>query len=351
MRRPRGPGGRFLTAEEIAAQKLQQEAETAGPSGSASIDGDGEDDDDAMGEYTKDIDMAVDSPVEPSKPPTQVQIQSQQLDKQREIRPPPALASGQPLLQPRPQPVGPTFQPQLQPPPQAQQQASMVPQQQPTPQPKPLPSPIPQAPPPMQSPPPPTQPTYNLQLGGHSTTPVSLMNIGYPHPMSHPATPAPVSPNPTPDALNPLEHVPPEAYSRPQPGSHPHDHSRNMTTAGGDPRPRPGAHTHSHPGQPGKAAHMPPSHPTQTAGPSNAAPSSIALRAPYHAAMQMHHVPHPHARARHHASFINRADRLYTTGPEHNVLNISAEGIKGDMQRRGGDIMRFAAPSHSSNSK
>ncbi|TBU29558.1 CCAAT-binding transcription factor (CBF-B/NF-YA) subunit B-domain-containing protein, partial [Dichomitus squalens] len=27
MRRPRGPGGRFLTAEEIAAQKTQQEAE------------------------------------------------------------------------------------------------------------------------------------------------------------------------------------------------------------------------------------------------------------------------------------------------------------------------------------
>ena len=30
MRRPRGPGGRFLTAEEIAAQKAQQGA--AGPS-------------------------------------------------------------------------------------------------------------------------------------------------------------------------------------------------------------------------------------------------------------------------------------------------------------------------------
>ena len=46
MRRPRGPGGRFLTAEEIAAQKAQQEAE-AGPSGSASVDGDGEDDDES----------------------------------------------------------------------------------------------------------------------------------------------------------------------------------------------------------------------------------------------------------------------------------------------------------------
>ncbi len=344
MRRPRGPGGRFLTAEEIAAQKIQQEIDAAGPSGSASIDGDGEDDDDAMGDSTKDVDMTVDSPIEPSKPPsapTQVQIQSQQPDKQREIRPPPALVSGQPLLQPRPQLAGPTLQPQFQPPPQAQQQASMVPQQQPTPQPKPQPSPILQAPPPMQSPPP---PTFNLHLGGHSTTPVSLMNLGYPHPMSHPATPVPVSHNSTPDALNPLEHVPPEAYSCPQPL--PHDHSHTMTTAAGHPHPQPGAHTHSHAGQPGKAAHMPPSHPVQTAGPS----TSIALRAPY-AAMQMHHVPHPHAHARHHASLINRSERRYSAGPEHNVLNISAEGIKGDIQRRGGDIMRFAAPSHSSNSK
>ena len=66
----------------------------------------------------------------------------------------------------------------------------------------------------------------------------------------------------------------------------------------------------------------------------------------YHAAMQMHHVPHPHAHARHHASSINRIERLYGAG-DH-VMNISAEGIKGDMQRRGSDhMMRFGNASNS----
>ena len=38
-----------------------------------------------------------------------------------------------------------------------------------------------------------------------------------------------------------------------------------------------------------------------------AAPS-VQLRQPY---TQMHHVPHPHAHARHHASYVNHAERLY----------------------------------------
>ena len=58
--------------------------------------------------------------------------------------------------------------------------------------------------------------------------------------------------------------------------------------------------------------------------------------------MQMHHVPHPHAHARHHASAINRMERMYgAPSGDHNVVNISAEGIKGDMQRRGSDLMRY----------
>lgn len=61
MRRPRGPGGRFLTAEEIAAQKANQEAE-AGPSGTASIDGEGEEDVDAIMDSPGDLQLAVDSP-------------------------------------------------------------------------------------------------------------------------------------------------------------------------------------------------------------------------------------------------------------------------------------------------
>ncbi|RDB25427.1 Transcriptional activator HAP2 [Hypsizygus marmoreus] len=48
MRRPRGPGGRFLTAEEIAAQKVPA-ADHTSPSNPADIDGDEDmDDDDAM---------------------------------------------------------------------------------------------------------------------------------------------------------------------------------------------------------------------------------------------------------------------------------------------------------------
>ena len=160
-----------------------------------------------------------------------------------------------------------------------------------------------------------------------------------------------MSPHPTPDALNPLDHVPQDAYPRPQPGPGTHDHGRTMSTGGA--RPMPGAHTHSHAGQPGQAAHhMHPGQPGQAAGgqsqpgPSGAPAPPIALRAPYHAAMQMHHVPHPHAHARHHASSVNRMERIYGAA-DHNIVNISAEGIKGDMQRRGSDMMRFGNASNS----
>lgn len=36
---------------------------------------------------------------------------------------------------------------------------------------------------------------------------------------------------------------------------------------------------------------------------------SVQLRQPY---TQMHHIPHPHAHARHHASYVNQAERLYS---------------------------------------
>ncbi|RPD63902.1 hypothetical protein L227DRAFT_572349 [Lentinus tigrinus ALCF2SS1-6] len=349
MRRPRGPGGRFLTAEEIAAQKAQQEAEVV-PSGSASIDGDGEDDDDAMGEASKDADMAVDSPIAPPKPataPAPVQMQppphSQQPDKLPDIRPP-AVTPGQPLLQPRPHAAASALQPQPQLQPQAQIQthppASMVTQPQPTPQTKPQPSPMPPAPVQSPHPPPPAHSPFNIQLG-HNPGAVNLLNVGFPSSMSHPATPAPLSPHS--DAMNPFDHVPtPDPYSRPlpprpMPGMHTHSHAGQPGQA---------AHTHSHAGQPGQAAHMHGGQPGMAVAAAQSPPPatnqpSMSLRAPYHAAMQMHHVPHPHAHARHHATFINRSERLYGSGPaDHAVMNISAEGIKGDMQRRGSDLMR-----------
>ena len=48
MRRPRGPGGRFLTAEEIAAQKAAQAASGQGEDGG---DGEGHD----MGSDNEDV--------------------------------------------------------------------------------------------------------------------------------------------------------------------------------------------------------------------------------------------------------------------------------------------------------
>ncbi|CDO76710.1 hypothetical protein BN946_scf184796.g4 [Trametes cinnabarina] len=272
MRRPRGPGGRFLTAEEIAAQKANQEAE-AGPSGTASIDGEGEDDPDAAMDSPRDPSMSIDSPSEATQSLAS-QSPAQQFDKQRETRPPP-LSQGQPPLQPRPQPA-----PNLQPQPQSQQplttqQQQQQQQQQRTQQhpqlqsrPKPQPSPIPQQPqhaqppvPTIRSPHPhPSAPSPYLALG-HSTSPVNLINVGgFQSPMSG-NTVSLASPHSTPtlpDPLNPFDHVPPP--TDPHPGTH--DGSRNLNATGlPPPRPTARAHTHVHTGQPGQAAHMHPGHP------------------------------------------------------------------------------------------
>lgn len=348
MRRPRGPGGRFLTAEEIAAQKAQQETE-AGPCGSASIDGEGEDDDDAMGDLTKDVEMSVDSPAETPKMSEQQPPQSntQLPDKQREIRQPPVAPGQPPPLQPRPQPALAALQPPTQPQLQAQPPAQLMAQPIPTPQPKPQPSPNPVPQPQrgqLQSPhpPPPAPSPFQLQLG-HTAASVNLIGMSFAGMSSHPPTPAPLSPT---DGLAPMDHMPtPDPYARTHPHAHPHghphthDHSRTISTAAGMP------HAHSHAGQPGQAAHRQPPPPPPPQQQQQQQQGGIGMRQPYHAAaMQMHHVPHPHAHARHHASSINRIERLY--GTDHNVVNISAEGIKGDMQRRGSDMMRFGnAPS------
>ncbi|GBE81248.1 predicted protein [Sparassis crispa] len=365
MRRPRGPGGRFLTAEEIAAQKNLQA--DAGPSNSTSPDADDEDAIDVDRDIDRDVDMSVDSPIEPPKPPT---FQIQQLEEQRvqpklqaleeqdhseKPRPPPASQpSIQPSIQPRPQrprqpspsyiqpqaqmqaqqqlqaqsqmqaqhqlqahaqmrvqhPIQPQApqmirqhsqtriqmqpQTQMQPPASAHSQTqqtirrpslTLQQQQQQLPQHSPLVHSQAQLQPQQQQQSQPMRsPTYehphqHQHMGMlHGTSPTNLMNVnanvGYHHPLS----PAPVSPVP-------------------QDGHRAHEHSR---------------HLGSHLQQVSSVQQMQDS-PSQTTSPQMTSPQ-ISLRAPY-AAMQMHHVPHPHAHARHHHSLVGRGEQVYHDVP------------------------------------
>ena len=67
MRRPRGPGGRFLTADEIAAQRL---AVSDDPASSSALDHDNDHDDEIHDEdvIEPDIIQARDQPVQPIRP-------------------------------------------------------------------------------------------------------------------------------------------------------------------------------------------------------------------------------------------------------------------------------------------
>ncbi|KAH9949611.1 CCAAT-binding transcription factor (CBF-B/NF-YA) subunit B-domain-containing protein [Amylocystis lapponica] len=231
MRRPRGPGGRFLTAEEIAAQKAHPPE--AGP------------------------------PVEPPKPSTSHLPSAEQPHEQS--RPPPLP---QPILQPRLQP------PQLQP---------HVPQLHPSP--------------------------YERHMSmGHNAAPVNLLNVSFHHPLPHSDSPSPLSPHSSmSDALQAPDHV------------H-RDHSLAQH------QPAPSAS--------GMAAHFP-QDPLPSMS-SSASTSHVALRAPY---MQMHHVPHPHAHARHHHSYVNRAEQLYAD--DGSVIALSAEPLKGDLRARSEDVLHY----------
>ena len=338
MRRPRGPGGRFLTAEEIAAQKANQAAE-AGPSASTSQDGDEDDtemvDKDTDKDTDKDADMSVDSPLE-AKPdftvPPQVRLP--------EVRP--EQRSIQPSLQPRPQ----ATQPQIQVPTQSSMQAQQPQQsshsQQGQSQ---LQSPVHMQPSThfpsqsqSQSQPQSSQSQQGLRspfenslsLGhnmGHNTASINLLSVGYQPSISHPTTPTPVSPHPSmSDALRTREQHMSHAHPHPHPHPHPeqhgqHDHSRHLGPASGSSTL--GSHISNAPTQP------------QVTQPGPTPSSSINLRAPY---TQMHHVPHPHAHARHHHSYINNLERLYPD--DRNVMGI-ASSLKGDLQSRAGDMMRY----------
>lgn len=234
MRRPRGPGGRFLTAEEIAAQKA------AAPEAGVARDDDDERDD---GDDSP-RDMAIDpvpSPVS-SNPPRPVAS-----------LPPPQAHPSTPV---------PTLAPA---PPQQQQQQ---------------------------------QPSVTQFQAGPRPNPVNLVNVSYHQIQSQ----QPQSSSPT---LYPDMRV--------------HSHHQAQT-------PAPSQSTHSHAGL--RGFHAPPQAapavpPTSTSAPplpsqmaavrTAASPAPGVLHSPFNV-MQMHHIPHPHAHARHHHTRLNIAESLY--GPD-----------------------------------
>ena len=245
MRRPRGPGGRFLTADEIAAQKA------SAPDADALRDDDDEHED------------AGDSPQYMAIDPEQSPITTT----------PPHL----PISQPQPPTLSqpPTPAPTLAPAPPAQQQQQ---QQQPQQQQQ-------------------TVPQYQTT---HRANPVNLVNMPYHHPMP--------SQQPQPSPSHTL-YQDMRVHSRQH--QHPHSHPPSGP-------PTPTQQGHSHAGL--RAFHAPGAPPTNpplnsqiAAVHSAASPAPGVLRSPFNV-MQMHHVPHPHAHARHHHTRLNIAEGLY--GPD-----------------------------------
>lgn len=268
MRRPRGPGGRFLTSEEIAAQKNSQ-ATAEEPSASNSLGGDEDEDQD----MERDAEMNVASPVErpPSRSLAEVarneEAATSQASQQQTTRTP----AIQPLLQPRPQIQIQTMQPLQKP--ERQISHSMQPQSAPTHL-------------PVQSP-------FGEHVPmPHSAGALDMLSASF-LPQSHPTTPTAISPHsamsdvmPAPERMQ-HDHHAGHAHTHVHPHPRTHDHQRHMPASAAAP-----STTQTSPTQPAQASSM------------------AGVRNTY-AAMQMHHVPHPHAHARHHSSYLNRAERLY----------------------------------------
>lgn len=270
MRRPRGPGGRFLTSEEIAAQKAALPAD-AGPSAPASHDGDEDDAEQMDQEGDGDTDMTIASPLDGQSQSSLMMAAQREHDVQR---------------------IGSTHQPPLQPRPQVQisiQTSHLLP----------------------------AQPMTSPQASSPRRQQVAQQNIDHPMPLgqaelltkyraatqSHPPTPVPASPHSSlPDAMQQQpqaleqthghgEHSHIHAHQR----HHHHGHDHRRTTASVN-------QTDMQPnivmnGSPGAI----PALPTNT----------MSMRTSY-ATMQMHHVPHPHAHARHHHLFSTRTQQLYS---------------------------------------
>ncbi|KAF7794484.1 hypothetical protein EIP86_005618 [Pleurotus ostreatoroseus] len=272
MRRPRGPGGRFLTADEIAAQKNTQQAEP-GPSASTSQDGDEDEDADGEKEIEHDAEMSLDTPVEEEKPsfPVPSQPSSSSLH-----------AALQPRVQPPVLPAPPPVQQQHPSPPQQQQLRPQPPQHPPQHQPQPKPPQLPTLQTQTPHHPPSVQSPYDYTMAGLGNPSLEIPNVSY-HSISHPATPAPISPHPVmTDAMQTMDRSQQQMHNA---GHAHHDHPRHLSSS-----------AVTHPGNPQT--------PAPVAMPSNLVRSSFQ-------AMQMHHVPHPHAHARHHHTYLNRTEHLY----------------------------------------
>lgn len=261
MRRPRGPGGRFLTSEEIAAQKNSQ-TPAEEPSGLNSQDGD-EDEDHKI---DQDIEITIPSPVERPSSQAMAEVARDEdatVNQVQQTR----TSAIQPLLQPRPQIQIQTIQPLQKP----DQQISHSIQSQSTPTHLPVQSPF----------------GEHMPMP-HSAGALDMLSVSF-LPQSHPSTPTAISPHGAmSDVMSPPErmqhdHHAAHAHSHVHPHPRTHDHQRHMSTAS-----------------------------TSQASPAPSTPAStIANVRNTYAAMQMHHVPHPHAHARHHSSYLNRAERLY----------------------------------------
>ena len=265
MRRPRGPGGRFLTSEEIAAQKNAQAA-ADDPSASNSQDGD-EDEDLDMTPRDRDSEMALASPIDHT--PTHIAVDPPRSDEppttQLQSRPP-----IQPLLQPRPQIHIQTMQ-TLQ---KQEHQMTHALQPQSTPQHLTVQSPFDQ----------------HVPMP-HSAGTLDLLSAPY-MPSSHPTTPTAISPH---SAMSEVIAAPERVQ---------HDHSSHAHHSH--------ARTHDH------QRHISSPATSATAGtaqpsPTTTTPVNTLNNVRTFAAMQMHHVPHPHAHARHHHSYLNRAEQLYAS--------------------------------------
>jgi nuclear transcription factor Y, alpha len=234
MRRPRGPGGRFLTAEEIAAQKALQQTGGAvdaddDPLGDeAGVNHNDDDADHEMGEASQ-LDLFPDSSSLPVPgPSSKAQSHHHQQDMQSFSADLSMLDYGQ-MSQ---QSTSGVYPPQ-------QQQQTSQPQQQPP----------------------------NQQQNDQVT-------LHQPH--SNPQMQTPTSQSPA---------SPSDSVSSTSIVSH-------------------GMHHHAHP------RHHPVFLPPIPGNIPTPSPATGVLRSPFNA-MQMHHVPHPHAHARLHASRLNRQEGLY----------------------------------------
>jgi nuclear transcription factor Y, alpha len=147
------------------------------------------------------------------------------------------------------------------------------------------------------------QPVTQFQAG-HRANPVNVVNMSYHQIQSQQSQPS----------------SSPALYQDMRVHPHPHSHPQASTPATAQP-------THSHAGLRGfhpasqSAPAVPPPAPTSApplpsqmaAVHTAASPAPGVLRSPF-SVMQMHHVPHPHAHARHHNTRLNIAEGLY--GPD-----------------------------------